>query len=349
MITRIEIDGFKSFEEFSLDLEPFTVLAGPNNSGKSNLLEAINLVKELFSGNERALVNANRGAGSQLFHRADDGTERYRFNIRIHREDSLSTLGVTVGSSGPGRGFEVIVSDDLAVARGERTRSSDQLPDFTQWVTVSPIPDRMRLGASMSDALPLAADGRNLAAVIARIIESESFPQFELDAAHVIGELTDVRSIQDDRRQQWDIDLVMRGKRVFTPALVSDGTLRILAILAAIHDPAYAELVLVEELENGLDPRFVGRLVDRILTRTAETEGLQVIATTHSPVVLSAMKERSPESVYLLGLAGGPGEFDGVRKLRRRTHARSAVKGGERGTYVPSVEFEQYLSPVKGD
>ncbi len=41
MITRIESDGFKSFVDFSLDLAPLTVLAGPNNSGKSNLLEAI--------------------------------------------------------------------------------------------------------------------------------------------------------------------------------------------------------------------------------------------------------------------------------------------------------------------
>ena len=35
MITRIEIDVFKSFRKFSMDFTPFTVIAGINASGKS--------------------------------------------------------------------------------------------------------------------------------------------------------------------------------------------------------------------------------------------------------------------------------------------------------------------------
>ena len=37
MLTRIEIDGFKTFEGFGIDLNPFMVILGPNASGKSNL------------------------------------------------------------------------------------------------------------------------------------------------------------------------------------------------------------------------------------------------------------------------------------------------------------------------
>jgi AAA15 family ATPase/GTPase len=44
VITRIEIDGYKSFEDFTLDLPPFAVLVGANASGKSNLLEAVDLL-----------------------------------------------------------------------------------------------------------------------------------------------------------------------------------------------------------------------------------------------------------------------------------------------------------------
>ena len=36
MITRLEIDGFKSLSDFAVDLEPFTVFIGPNSAGKSN-------------------------------------------------------------------------------------------------------------------------------------------------------------------------------------------------------------------------------------------------------------------------------------------------------------------------
>ncbi|GAA0376960.1 hypothetical protein GCM10009530_29430 [Microbispora corallina] len=50
MITRIEIDGFKSFENFALDLPPFLVLIGTNASGTSNLLDALTFVATVGTG-----------------------------------------------------------------------------------------------------------------------------------------------------------------------------------------------------------------------------------------------------------------------------------------------------------
>jgi recombinational DNA repair ATPase RecF len=41
MLTRIEIDGFKSFRDFALDIPPFLVIIGRNAAGKSNLFDAI--------------------------------------------------------------------------------------------------------------------------------------------------------------------------------------------------------------------------------------------------------------------------------------------------------------------
>ena len=47
MLTRIEIDGFKSFTNFSMEFSPLTIIAGLNASGKSNLFvnPGIHLVK----------------------------------------------------------------------------------------------------------------------------------------------------------------------------------------------------------------------------------------------------------------------------------------------------------------
>ena len=47
MITKIEIENFKSIEKAEVELGKFNVLIGPNNSGKSNFLEAILLMKKL--------------------------------------------------------------------------------------------------------------------------------------------------------------------------------------------------------------------------------------------------------------------------------------------------------------
>ena len=46
--------------------------------------------------------------------------------------------------------------------------------------------------------------------------------------------------------------------------LISAGTLRILALLAVLRHPSPPSLIIVEEIENGLDPRSMRLLVDEI-------------------------------------------------------------------------------------
>jgi predicted ATPase len=68
MITRIEIDGFKSFHNFAVELRPFQVFIGPNGVGKSNLFDAIVLLSNLAGDN--SLYDAfrkSRGEISELF------------------------------------------------------------------------------------------------------------------------------------------------------------------------------------------------------------------------------------------------------------------------------------------
>ena len=70
--------------------------------------------------------------------------------------------------------------------------------------------------------------------------------------------------------------------------LLSTGTLRILAILAALRHPTPPPLLVIEEIENGLDPRTLHLLVEEIRAAiTAQTT--QVILTTHSPYLLDLL------------------------------------------------------------
>ena len=70
--------------------------------------------------------------------------------------------------------------------------------------------------------------------------------------------------------------------------LLSTGTLRILAILAALRHPNPPPLLVIEEVENGLDPRTIHLLVEEIRAAiTAQTS--QVILTTHSPYFLDLL------------------------------------------------------------
>lgn len=67
MITRIEIDGFKSFKNFSMEFTPFTVVAGINASGKSNLFDALELLSRLATTSIRDAFPDSRGTVNELF------------------------------------------------------------------------------------------------------------------------------------------------------------------------------------------------------------------------------------------------------------------------------------------
>lgn len=56
MLKRIRIDGYKSLTDAEVSLEPLTVLFGPNAAGKSNFLDALQLLSKL--GTSRTLKDA---------------------------------------------------------------------------------------------------------------------------------------------------------------------------------------------------------------------------------------------------------------------------------------------------
>jgi predicted ATPase len=72
VLTRLEVDGFKTFEEFDLEVPPFLVIAGPNASGKSNLFDAIQLLARLADGDLRSAVTGLRGEPHELFRRREN-------------------------------------------------------------------------------------------------------------------------------------------------------------------------------------------------------------------------------------------------------------------------------------
>jgi len=74
MITKIKIDGFKSFSDFEMEFSPLTVIAGTNASGKSNLFDALNLLSNLSKTDLRtAFANKQlRGEVSELFTKYTD-------------------------------------------------------------------------------------------------------------------------------------------------------------------------------------------------------------------------------------------------------------------------------------
>ncbi len=74
MITQIEIDGFKTFKDFKVELSPFQVIVGANGSGKSNLFDALHLLSRLATHNLSEAFQGLRGAAREQFTRLPDGS-----------------------------------------------------------------------------------------------------------------------------------------------------------------------------------------------------------------------------------------------------------------------------------
>ena len=87
--------------------------------------------------------------------------------------------------------------------------------------------------------------------------------------------------------------------------IVSEGTLRILALCALSANPWNGTLLAIEGPENGVYPRRV-ELIAKMLTSLALDHRRQVVVTTHSPLfcdaVLKEARSRSADSVGLFNV-----------------------------------------------
>ena len=70
--------------------------------------------------------------------------------------------------------------------------------------------------------------------------------------------------------------------------LLSTGTLRIVALLALLRHPEPPPLIVIEEIENGLDPNSVHLIIEEI-RNAVESGRTQIIMTTHSPYLLDLL------------------------------------------------------------
>ena len=80
--------------------------------------------------------------------------------------------------------------------------------------------------------------------------------------------------------------------RVVSAYVASDGTLRFLAMLAALLGANPARLYFFEEIDNGIHPSRL-RLLTELIERCTATNGVQVVATTHSPDLLSMIGDET--------------------------------------------------------
>ena len=97
----------------------------------------------------------------------------------------------------------------------------------------------------------------------------------------------------DPKRGTLDI-LIRQNRTSYSSRVISEGTLRVLALCAIAANPWPGRLVAFEEPENCVQPRRVETVADLLISMVA-TGRRQVIVTTHSPTLIAAMARRQRE------------------------------------------------------
>jgi len=108
----------------------------------------------------------------------------------------------------------------------------------------------------------------------------------------------------------------------FQTSQISDGTIKMLAYLAILYNPAPPPLICIEEPETHLHPELLERLAEEF--RLYSINKGQIFVTTHSPDFLNALE---PEEVFLLTKDDGATT---VRKASDDPQIVAYVKAGDK-------------------
>jgi energy-coupling factor transporter ATP-binding protein EcfA2 len=334
MITRLEVDGFKSLQGFAVDLEPFTVFIGPNGAGKSNILEALALLSRLGSEPIVDAFRHGRGRPRDQFSRfggevaremrfavefSGDGVSfpiRYELSIeRVARSSGAERLMVREEKLAwlpPGTGTWTV-----AHALSRETASEQEMATLVplsfkmcQWIRLdlahlSGPSDRVDTGA-------LRPDGSNLPTVLADL-SPQLVGEIRADLVALVPGLAGFAVVH--KEDSFEIEFQLSGGEIVPARLISDGTLRALALLTAIRLEPRPSLIGIEEPENGIYPGRLRKLVELLREHTADqgVDASQILLTTHSPVILAVLRNHPQHLRYV----------DTVhRDLRRATRAR---------------------------
>lgn len=99
----------------------------------------------------------------------------------------------------------------------------------------------------------------------------------------------------EDRRGRVALELVEtfgNQERTYSVELLSDGTLRVLAIAAALLSAREGSSVIIEEVDNGIHPSRAHQLLETMRTQ-AQQRNIRLLLSTHNPALMDALPDQA--------------------------------------------------------
>ena len=355
MLKRLHVQGFKSLRDVTIELPRLAVIFGPNASGKSNLLDAIQALS--WIGNARTVFDALgypfpvRGHMFEAFSFPSEGiagligngSVRFTLEADLNTEDADYRYRVTpellfpsgelrvvdeylaqLGARGAPKGKPAIervdgyfhirrkrkpahprqesvginhsVLSDRSLSGPEYQWLDQVRGELQNWRAYYLEPrTAMRADQPPSDTFDIGFQGEFLAPFLYKLRATmpKHYRSVALALRSIVSSVEEL-SIELDK-QRGLLDLAVRQSGVaYSSRVLSEGTLRVLALCAIVVNPWGGSLVALEEPENGVDPRRID-LIAQLLMSLAAVQGRQVVVTTHSPLFCDAIIKAGEE------------------------------------------------------
>jgi predicted ATPase len=286
MIQWIRITNFKALRDATLQLGPFTLLVGPNGSGKSTALQALKM------------------AAHHIFPLVDR-IKTFDSNDAPRVEVKFATGPTKVVTFGPNPGIHWVPDN--------ATQQQDLLM-AARFYSLDAV--RLANPVQLSPGLELGEDGSGLAAVLDQL-RDRSPERFEALNTDLQQWLPEFDRVLFDTTGPAVRELLLRvagTRNAVRAGELSHGTLFALALLTLAKLETPAPFIGIEEPDRGVHPRLLRRVQDAMYRLAFPKEygerrpPVQVVATTHSPMLLDLFRDH-PEQIVVSEKKNAGAEF----------------------------------------
>ena len=330
MIKRIQIENFKSFGKVDLEPHPnVNLLIGPNSSGKSNFLEALqfgggldgnlNNLEEIWN---QIKTKDNRIQKSGIFSIQLDINFTGILGLfdsikisKIHNSlffDFIHKIGESVHFD-----WEKFKEQNSYFSKLVSKEECDNYFTYLPKkgiVKYQPEIEKMRSGITLKKFDFLSANLQDISLLIKHLdddFRDSNFLNFRNDLFKITQEFNLVTTPASSKDGQIELKFFTE-RSSFSVVEVSEGILLFTAILAILHQPNPPKVILLEEPENGIHPRRIIEIYN-LIWKLAKEKDVQFFITTHSPILLDQFSE-DPECVWVFD------KVDGISQVKNLKH-----------------------------
>lgn len=317
MLSKLLLQNWRAHAHTEIPLSPFTLLVGPNATGKTSVLEALYLLGRLFqkpsdpaspggfSGRTAPQWLCRQGAAEPAEAVAWSADSSWNVGLRISQPDAV--VSVTTGESAEQRAqqaisYPLIPSGSIELGTQELGKLPQQARQLASVLQLTLDAKQLAApGIDLGSDSRLLQSGAGLAPLLMemKLNHTRDFEALLESASRIIPILQGVNFERHQRNRvenKVDIrELVCELRLDFSDATslpahaASEGTLLVLGFLAALYAPSRPQLILMDDIDRALHPR-AQRVFAQQLKALQSKMGVQIVATTHSPFMVDAFE-----------------------------------------------------------